>query len=176
MYHKTCRVRYISKGAKVQGKEDSLSSTVKRESAFSQLLSHIDSEIFLKNKSEKLVDVNQVYIEFLIKEGIEEPTPDSYHLLSKLKEHYGNKLQVNQESKKQGIYLSLEQNAIKNNIKNVALFLRRKIWKLRESKLQNPISVEAIRDGQCSSIPAELSEFYRILYTGSKDEGNQRVE
>ncbi len=70
----------------------------------------------------------------------------------------------------------MEQNAIKNDIKNVALFLRRKIWKLRESKLQNPISVEAIRDGQCSSIPAELSEFYRILYTGSKDECNQRVE
>lgn len=80
MYHKTCRVRYISKGAKVQEKEDSSSSTVKREAAFSQLLSHIDSEIFLKNKSEKLVDVNQAYIKFLIKEGIEEPTPDSYHL------------------------------------------------------------------------------------------------
>ena len=59
---------------------------------------------------------------------------------------------------------------------NVALFLREKIQNLCENKLPNPITVEAIQDGQCPNIPAELSEFYRILYTGSNNEASQRVE
>ena len=63
-----------------------------------------------------------------------------------------------------------------NEIRNVALFLREKIQNLRENNLPNPITVEAIQDGQCPNIPAELSEFYRILYTGSNNAASQRVE
>ena len=61
-----------------------------------------------------------------------------------------------------------------NEIRNVALFLREKIQNLRENELPNPITVEAIQDGQCPNIPAELSEFYRILYIGSNNEASQR--
>ena len=65
-----------------------------------------------------------------------------------------------------------------SEIKNVALFLRAKIQKLRDnSTLPNPITEEAILlKGQCTNIPAELSEFYRIMYSGSNDESSSRVE
>ena len=121
-----------------------------------------------------MVDVNQTYIEFLKEEeGREDPTSEPYNLLSKIKAHYGSKLQVDQESKKQGTYLSITKDAMDNEIKNVALFLRGKIQKLRENKLPNPITVEAIHDGQSTNIPTEISEFYRILYTGSKDDASE---
>ena len=55
-------------------------------------------------------------------------------------------------------------------------FLDKKTQRLREHKLLNPITVEAIHAGQSNDIPTELIEFYRILYTGSKDEGTERVE
>ena len=74
------------------------------------------------------------------------------------------------------VSLSISLDAMDNEIRNVALFLREKIQNLRENKLPNPITVEAIQDGQCPNIPAELSEFYRILYTGSNNAASQRVE
>ena len=64
-YHKTCRARYIAKGTKVQIKEKGSMYTHRRESAFLSLISYIDSKIFLKEISMKLVDINQTYIEFL---------------------------------------------------------------------------------------------------------------
>ena len=176
-YHNTCRARYIAKGTKVQIKEKGSTYAQRRESAFLRIISYIDSEIFLKEISKKLVDVNQTYIEFLKEEeGREDPTSEPYNLLSKIKAHYGSKFQVDQESKKQGTYLSITKDAMDNEIKNVALFLRGKIQKLRENKLPNPITVEAIHDGQSTNIPTEISEFYRILYTGSKDDASERVE
>ena len=75
---------------------------------------------------------------------------------------------VDQESKKHGIYLSILQDGLNNEIKNVALFFRQKILKLREVNIPNPITVEAIQYGQCPDVPAELSEFYRNLFTDSK--------
>jgi hypothetical protein len=69
--------------------------------------------------------------------------------------------------------LSITKDAMDNEKNNVALFLRGKIQKLREKKLPNPITVEAIHDGQCI-IPTELSDFYRVLYTVSK--ASERVE
>ena len=64
---------------------------------------------------------------------------------------------------------SISQDVLNNEIKNVALFLRQKILKLREvNLLPNRITVEAIQYGQCPDVPAELSEFYRIMFTGSK--------
>ena len=44
IYHKICRARYINKGAKIQGKENSLPYTKRRESAFLRLL---DSELLV---------------------------------------------------------------------------------------------------------------------------------
>ena len=67
------------------------------------------------------------------------------------------------------IYLSISQDVLNNEIKDIALFLRQKVLKLREVNLPNPITVETIQYGQCPDVPAELSEFYRILFTGSKN-------
>ena len=176
MYHKTCRKRYISKGAKAQEKDNEVTYTKRREFAFTKLLSFIDSNVIHKETSKSLVDINNTYIEFLIEEGFKTPTSEPYNLLSKIKAHYGSKLQVHQESKKQGTYLSLAKDEMNKEIKNVALFLREKILQLKENKVPNPITVEAICDGQCPDIPGELLDFYRIMYTGSKEEGSQRVE
>ena len=110
-----------------------------------------------------------LYIEFLTEEGFEEPTSDPYNIVSKVKEHYGCKKKVDQESMKHGIYLSISQDVLNNEIKKVALFLRHKILELREVNLPNQITVEAIQYGQCPDVPSELSEFYRNLFTGSKN-------
>ena len=72
---------------------------------FLKITYYIDSELLVKKTSKKLVDVNKIYIEFHTEEGFEEPTSDPYSLLSKVKDHYGSKIQVDQESKKQGISL-----------------------------------------------------------------------
>ena len=48
--------------------------------------------------------------------------------------------------------------------------------KLREVNLPNQITVETIQHGQCPDVPAELSEFYRNLFTGSKNLASERVE
>ena len=56
------------------------------------------------------------------------------------------------------------------------LILCKERLQLRENKVPNPITVEAIRDGQCPDIPAELLDLYNIMYTGSKEEGSQMVE
>ena len=64
---------------------------------------------------------------------------------------------VDQESKKYGIYLSISQDALNNEIKSVALFLRQNILKHHEVNLPNPITVEAIQYGQCPDVPTELS-------------------
>ena len=52
---------------------------------------------------------------------------------------------ISRVRKKHGIYLSISQDVLNNGIKNVALFLRQKILKLREVSLPNPIAVEAIQ-------------------------------
>ena len=54
------------------------------------------------------------------------------------------RIKVDQESKKHSIYLSISQDVLNNTIKNVALFLRQKILKLREVNLPKQITVEAI--------------------------------
>ena len=178
-YHTTCKKRYVSKGGKIQEKENSETYARKREPAFLRLVSYIDSEIFqngMSAKPAKLADVNDKYIQFLKEEGFEKPTSSPYHSLPKIKDHYGSKLQVCQESKKQGTYISIAKDAMNKEIKNVALFLREKILQLRENQLPSPITVEAIHDGQFPNIPPELIDFYRIIYSGSKEESSQRVE
>ena len=91
---------------------------------------------------------------FLTEEGFEEPTSDLYNnIVSKVKEHYGCKNKVDQESKKHGIYLSISQDVLNNEIKNVALYLRQKILKLHEVNLPNQITVEDIQYGQCQMCP-----------------------
>ena len=124
------------------------------------------------------MDVNKTYTKFLVDEGLMEPNPDPYHLLSKIKEHFGSKLLVGQEIKKQGHYISVAKGTMSNEIRNVALFLRAKILKLHDENitLPNPITLEVILEGQCTNIPAELLEFYRIMYTGTKDEVSERTE
>ena len=180
-YHKTCRARYnINKAAQVTRERKQLDVYKnKQESAFVRLLSYINSELLMKKASKKLVDVNKIYIDFLTEEGFEVPTSDPNNLSSKINEHYHSKIQFHQKCKKQGIYLSITHDAMDKEIMNVALFLREKILKLRENKLLNPITVEANQDGQCPDIPDELSEFNRVLYTGTlaqKNEAHHRVE
>ena len=51
------------------------------------------------------------------------------------------------------------------------------IYWLRNNKtFPDPITLEAITEGQCRNIPDELTEFYRIMYTGSNNETSKRVE
>ena len=122
-YHKTCRRRYIVKGAKVQARDEVATNTAKRETAFKRLLLCINSEIFIKESSKKLVDVNKTYTKFLVDEGLMEPNPDPCHLLSKIKEHFGSKLLVEQESKKQGHYISVAKDTMSNEIRNFFFFI-----------------------------------------------------
>ena len=61
---------------------------------------------------------------------------------------------VDQESKKLGIYLSISQDVLNNEIKKFALFLRQNILKLREVNLLNQIIVKTIMYGQCTDVPA----------------------
>ena len=130
----------------------------------------MDSELLMKKSSTKLVDIN-LYIEFLTEEGFEEPTSDPYNIISRSKSIIVARIRliVDQESKKHGIYLSISQDVLINEIKNVPLFFRQKILKLREVNLPNPITVEAIQYGKCPDVPAELSEFHRIMFTGSNN-------
>ena len=93
--------------------------------------------------------------------GFEEPTSDPYNIVSKVKEHYC-KIKVDQESKK---HLPLRCFDEKKNV----YFLRQKIQKLREVNFPNQITVEARHYGQCPDVPTELSDFYRNLFTGSKN-------
>ena len=177
-YHKICRLRYIVKGAKVQARDEAATNAAKRETAFKRLLLYINSEIFRKESSKKLVDVNKTYTKFLVDEGLMEPNPDPYHILSKIKEPFGSKLLVEQENKKQVHYISFANNTMSNEIRNVALFLRAKILKLHDENitLPNPITLEAILEGQCTNVRAEQLEFYGIMYTGTKDEASERIE
>ena len=63
----------------------------------------MDSELLLKKSSTKLVDNNKIHRISLL----EEPTSDPYNIVSKVKEHFGCKNKVDQESKKHGISLYL---------------------------------------------------------------------
>ena len=77
-------------------------------------------------------------------------TSDPYNnIVSKVKEHYGCKNKVDQESKKHGMYLSISLDVLNNEIKNVALYLRQKILKLREVNLPNQITVEMVSVQMC---------------------------
>ena len=127
----------------------------------------MDSELLQKKSSTKLVDNNKIYtLNFSQKRYLRSLLLIHYNIVSKVIEHFGCKSKVDQESRKHGIYLSISQDVLNNEIKNVALFLRQKILKLREVNLPN---LEAIQYGQCPDVPAELSEFYRIMFTGSKN-------
>ena len=88
-------------------------------------------------------------------------------LYQKSKSINGYKNKLIRRVRSTGIYLSISQDVLNNEIKDVALFLRQKILKLCEVNLPNQITVEAIH-GQCPDVHAELSEFYRNLLTGSK--------
>lgn len=159
VYHKTCRIRFISNCVHKQSAAR-VTYTNTRVSAFSRLLSYIDSDILLKETSKKLNDVNNIYI-FLTAEGFEE----LYRLLSKIK--YGSNIQIQIQEKR--YLLSFAKDAVNNEIKSVALFLRQKIQQLRNQILMNPI-IEATHAGQTADVSKELSEFNIILYTGSRDE------
>lgn len=49
-YHNTCRARYISKGNKLDTKEEAVIKAMRRETAFKRLIYHINSEICIKEK------------------------------------------------------------------------------------------------------------------------------
>ena len=90
-----------------------------------------------KKKKEKLLDINETYIKFLKEVGCEQISSEPYILLaSKLKENYGNKLHIEQKSKKQGSCISFASDAIDNEMKNVALFLRAKIKEIQDENTQ----------------------------------------
>lgn len=59
------------------------------------------------------------YLEFLKDEWFENLTSEPYNLPIKIKAPYGSKLHVDQESKKQGTYISMAKDALNNNIQNV---------------------------------------------------------
>jgi hypothetical protein len=175
-YHNTCRARYISKAARAKEDDTMVSYQKVRKSAFDRVVVYVEENIFIKQSSEKLTDINDIFIKYLKEEGHEDPTSTAAHLLSKLKEHFGGKLEVQQASKKQGIILSFAKDAMEKEIRNVALFFRDQISKLNENKLPNPITEESICHGQTETLPMPLLEFYRILYTGSRDLSSAKVE
>ena len=84
-------------------------------------------------------------------------------LYQKSKNINGCKNKADQENKNHGICLSISQSVLKRTL------LEQKIMKLRKVNLPNQITVEAIQYGQCPDVPAELSEFCRNLFTGSKN-------
>ena len=62
-------------------------------------------------------------------------------------------------------------------MKNVALFLRAKILEIQDKDKQpSPMTLDDILKGQCKNIPCELLDFYRIMYTGHKEEAADRIE
>lgn len=103
-YHRTCNRKYISRGTNARVKDSVDTYSRRRESAFLWLLSYIDPEVIHKDTSQKLMDINSTYLEFLKGKGFENPTSEPYNLLTKIKPHYDSKLHVNQESKKAGYF------------------------------------------------------------------------
>ena len=181
-FHHSCRRSYTSKAKRLRDDASSQEPSA-HEQALAAVKSHVQETLIDNQGAEKLASLLQRYTDAL---GYDETAYSAQKLCDRLLKDFPGALKTYKRTNKEGLVLYnhlLETevayrraNFDPHSLKEAAFYLRKCILSSKVTEQPTPLSVEAIQVGQGNK-PEELMEFFRILYTGSCENGqNAQVE